>query len=97
MYEAACAAVVTDRANAESTMLQPIVRYFVMIVSPISGLRYNQKVIARSAQTERRGDAGPVRDLLSGKPHRPLFFFKTTQNAVGVWLTATTSVHDEVS
>jgi hypothetical protein len=33
---------------------------------PISGLRYNQKVIAPGAQTERRGDAGPVSVLLRG-------------------------------
>ena len=71
----------TDRANAESTMMQSMVRYFVMSVSSISGLRYNQKVIAPGAQTERRGDAGPVRSLLRGKPHRPLFFIKTTPNS----------------
>ena len=40
-----------------------------MSVSSISGLRYNLKVIAPGAQTERRGDAGPVRSLLGGKPH----------------------------
>ncbi len=27
------------------------------------------------AQTVRRGGVGPVRSLLGGKPHRPLFFF----------------------
>jgi hypothetical protein len=32
-----------------------------------------KKVIAPGAQTERRGDAGPVRSVLRGKPHRPLF------------------------
>src|SRR5262245_1345521 len=42
-----------------------------MRVLSISTLRYNQKVIAPGAQTERRGDAGPVRVLLGGKPHRP--------------------------
>jgi hypothetical protein len=30
------------------------------------GLRYHEKVIAAGAQTERRGHAGPVRDLLGG-------------------------------
>src|SRR3990172_12220825 len=53
-----------------------------MSVSSISGLRYNQKVIAPGAQTERRGDAGPVRSLLRGKPHRPLFFIKTHRAAL---------------
>jgi hypothetical protein len=28
------------------------------------------------AQTERRGDAGPVRDLLAVRPHRPTLFLK---------------------
>ena len=28
--------------------------------------------IASGAQSERRGDAGPVRDLLAVRPHRPL-------------------------
>jgi hypothetical protein len=46
-----------------------------MSVYSSSGLQYNQKVIAPGAQTERRGDAGPVRSLLRGKPHRPLLFF----------------------
>jgi hypothetical protein len=31
-----------------------------------TGLRYNEKAIATGAQTERRGLAGPVRDLLGG-------------------------------
>jgi hypothetical protein len=31
------------------------------------GPRYNVKDIAPGAQTERRGGAGPVRDLLGGK------------------------------
>jgi hypothetical protein len=30
------------------------------------GLRYNEKVIDPGAQTERRGDAGPVSNLLVG-------------------------------
>jgi hypothetical protein len=32
----------------------------------MDGLRYNAKVITPGAQTERRGDAGPVRVLLGG-------------------------------
>ena len=28
------------------------------------------------------GDAGPVRSLLGGKPHRPLFFFTSLRLAV---------------
>jgi len=31
------------------------------------GLRYNEKAIYPGAQTERRGLAGPVRDLLGGE------------------------------
>jgi hypothetical protein len=31
------------------------------------GLRYNGKASAAGAQTERRGVAGPVRDLLGGE------------------------------
>ena len=34
------------------------------------------------AQTERRGVARPVRSLLRGKPHRPLFFFTSLRLAV---------------
>jgi hypothetical protein len=30
------------------------------------GLRYNEKASAAGAQTERRGLAGPVRDMLGG-------------------------------
>jgi hypothetical protein len=32
-----------------------------------AGLRYNEKAIAADAQTERRGEAGPGRDLLGGE------------------------------
>ena len=32
-----------------------------------AGLRYNEKAIGLGAQTERRGVAGPVRDLLGGE------------------------------
>jgi hypothetical protein len=31
-----------------------------------SGLRYNENATVAGAQTERRGEAGPVRDLLGG-------------------------------
>jgi len=34
---------------------------------PLFQLRYNENVIAVGAQTERRGDAWPVRGLLGGK------------------------------
>jgi hypothetical protein len=39
-----------------------------MARSPVAktGLRYNDKAITFGAQTERRGDAGPVRVLLGG-------------------------------
>jgi hypothetical protein len=37
-----------------------------------SGLRYDGKAVVPGAQTERRGDAGPVRLLLGGETHRPL-------------------------
>jgi hypothetical protein len=30
------------------------------------GLRYNEKTIVHGAQTERRGEVGPVRTLLGG-------------------------------
>jgi hypothetical protein len=46
----------------------------------VAGLRYNQKVIAHGAQTERRGDAGPVRSLLGGKPYRPLLYLSDTDS-----------------
>src|SRR5262249_46807990 len=39
-----------------------------------NGLRYNAKVITSGAQTERRGDAGPVRGLLGGKDRTGRFF-----------------------
>jgi hypothetical protein len=38
------------------------------------GLRYNERAIAPGAQTERRGDAGPVRLLLGGEDSPPVFF-----------------------
>jgi hypothetical protein len=31
-----------------------------------AGLRYNEKVLAAGAQTERSGEAGPVRNTLGG-------------------------------
>jgi hypothetical protein len=37
-----------------------------MLLLSRAGLRYNENAIAISAQTERRGLAGPVRDLLGG-------------------------------
>jgi hypothetical protein len=36
------------------------------------GLRYNGEAIAPGAQTERRGEAGPVRVCLAADTHRPL-------------------------
>jgi hypothetical protein len=39
---------------------------------PASGLRQKEKAIRPGAQTERRGEAGPVRLLLGGGTHRPL-------------------------
>src|SRR5262249_55970225 len=38
----------------------------IRLLSERRGLRYNDKVITAGAQTERRGDAGPVRVLLGG-------------------------------
>jgi hypothetical protein len=40
-----------------------------------AGLRYNEEVIHPGAQTERRGDAGPVRGLLGGKDLTGRFSF----------------------
>src|SRR6476660_8266462 len=60
-------------------MMRRAVRYFVMSVSSNSGLRYNQKVIAPGAQTERRGDAGPGRGLLSRRVSPRLFLFARVQ------------------
>jgi len=45
------------------------------------GLRYNEKVITPGAQTEHRGDAGPVRVLLRGG-HSPADFFLVVVAAV---------------
>jgi hypothetical protein len=42
-----------------------------------AGLRYDEEVIPPGAQTERRGDAGPVRVLLRGG-HAPAHFSKVT-------------------
>jgi hypothetical protein len=39
----------------------------MMILPSEAGLRYNDNAIAAGAQTERRGLAGPVRDLLGGE------------------------------
>jgi hypothetical protein len=38
------------------------------------GLRYNEKAIGPGAQTERRGDAGPVSVLLVGGDSPAAFF-----------------------
>src|SRR6266576_4445357 len=70
---AAASRIPVQVTSADSKMVRLMVRYLFMSVFSITGLRYNQKVIAPGAQTERRGDAGPVRSLLRGKPHRPLF------------------------
>ena len=43
-----------------------------MIVPFACGLRYDEGSHL-GAQTVRRGGVGPVRSLLGGKPHRPLF------------------------
>jgi hypothetical protein len=39
----------------------------MMLLLSRTGLRYNENAIAVGAQTERRGLAGPVRDLLGGE------------------------------
>jgi len=46
------------------------------VLSIKSGLRDHRKIIIPGAQTERRGDAGPVRNLLGGKaaPADSFFF-----------------------
>jgi hypothetical protein len=38
-----------------------------------AGLRYDEWIIAPGAQTERRGDGGPVRVSLAADTHRPLY------------------------
>jgi hypothetical protein len=38
----------------------------MMLLLSRAGLRYNDRASAAGAQTERRGEAGPVRDLLGG-------------------------------
>src|SRR4029079_14049544 len=48
-----------------------------MSVFSSSGLRYNKKVIALGAQTERRGDAGPVSVLLRGWDSPAAFFCRS--------------------
>src|SRR5437762_2086895 len=48
----------------------------VMTGSPLgerTGLRYHEQTSVLGSQTVRRGGVGPVRSLLGGKPHRPLF------------------------
>jgi hypothetical protein len=40
-----------------------------------TGLRYNEKTIVPGAQTERRGGAGPVGDLLGGEAPSAAFRF----------------------
>src|SRR5262245_48116720 len=49
------------------------------------GLRYNENAIAVGAQTERRGLAGPVRDLLGGETSPAALFY----NPVGALLART--------
>jgi hypothetical protein len=39
----------------------------MMLLLSGTGLRYNENAIAAGAQTERRGLAGPVGDLLGGE------------------------------
>jgi len=39
-----------------------------------AGLRYNEETSIPGAQTERRGEAGPVRDLLGGVSSPAAFF-----------------------
>jgi hypothetical protein len=39
-----------------------------------SGLRYKEHAIDPGAQTERRGEAGPVRDLLGGETSPAAWF-----------------------
>jgi hypothetical protein len=39
----------------------------MMVLLSEAGLRYNDDAIVAGAQTERRGGAGPVRDLLGGE------------------------------
>jgi hypothetical protein len=42
-----------------------------------NGLLYNDRAITSGAQTERRGDAGPVRVLLGGG-HAPAALFQSS-------------------
>jgi hypothetical protein len=53
-------------------------------VSPLQGgLRDHEKASIPGAQTERRGDAGPVRLLRGGETHRPTWLNLPEQRVVG--------------
>jgi hypothetical protein len=46
----------------------------MMYLRSQAGLRQNENAIASGAQTERRGGAGPVRNLLGGETLPAAFF-----------------------
>jgi hypothetical protein len=50
----------------------------IMMLSSTEAVCAMMKATSPGAQTERRGDARPVRDLLGGKPHRPIYFYRMT-------------------
>src|SRR6516164_8878996 len=58
----------------------------MMVSFQVGGLRYNDKTSAIGAQTERRGMAGPGRDLLGGETS-PAALLVTSATAVSavVW------------
>ena len=56
-----------ELSTAEASQLSGLSRNHITLLLSRDGLRYNEQTIAAGAQTERRGGAGPVRDLLGGE------------------------------
>jgi hypothetical protein len=50
----------------------------MMLLLSRAGLRYNEKAIDPGVQTERRGVAGPLRDLLGGETSPAAVVFQTS-------------------
>jgi hypothetical protein len=58
------------------------------------GLHYQERAIAPGAQTERRGDAGPVRNLLGGLASPAAFLLSVELRAEnGHFLTAAPAIY----
>ena len=56
----------------------PVIPFFLG-----GGLRYNDGAITLGEQTERQGDAGPVRVCLAADTHRPLYVWLDASNLRG--------------